>query len=62
LVIFQQLRFVLVGHRDPVPLGAQMAAQELELLTRDYTRLVREQTRLLNQLIATLKEDIPPGT
>ena len=39
-----------------------MAAQELELLTRDYTRLVREQTRLLNQLIATLKEDLPPGT
>jgi len=35
------------------------AAQELKLLTRDYARLVREQTRLLNQLTVTLKEDSP---
>ncbi len=35
------------------------AAQERKLLTRDYARLVREQTRLLNQLTVTLKEDSP---
>jgi len=35
------------------------AAQELKLLTRDYARLVREQTRLSNQLTATLKEYYP---
>ncbi len=35
------------------------AAQELKLLTRDYNRLVREQTRLVNQLTATLKEYYP---
>jgi len=35
------------------------AAQELKLLTRDYARLVREQTRLVNQLTATLKEYYP---
>lgn len=35
------------------------AAQELKLLTRDYARLVREQTRLGNQLTATLKEYYP---
>jgi hypothetical protein len=35
------------------------AAQELKLLTRDYDRLVREQTRLVNQLTATLKEYYP---
>ncbi len=35
------------------------AAQELKLLTRDYGRLVRQQTRLLNQLTATLKEYYP---
>lgn len=34
-------------------------AQELKLLTRDYQRLVRQQTRLLNQLTATLKEYFP---
>lgn len=34
-------------------------AQELKLLTRDYHRLVRQQTRLLNQLTATLKEYYP---
>jgi transposase len=35
------------------------AAQELKLLTRDYARLVREQTRRLNQLTVTLKEYYP---
>ena len=35
------------------------AAQELKLLTRDYGRLVRQQTRLVNQLTATLKEYYP---
>lgn len=34
-------------------------AQELKLLTRDYQRQVRLQTRLLNQLTATLKEYDP---
>ncbi len=34
-------------------------AQELKLLTRDYHRLVRQRTRLLNQLTATLKEYYP---
>jgi hypothetical protein len=35
------------------------SAQELKLLTRDYQRLVRQQTRVLNQLTATLKEYYP---
>jgi transposase len=34
-------------------------AQELKLLTRDYQRLVRQQTRLLNQLTVTLKDHYP---
>jgi len=34
-------------------------AQELKLLTRDYQRMVRQQTRLVNQLTATLKEYYP---
>jgi len=34
-------------------------AQELKLLTRDYQRLVRQQTRLVNQLTITLKEYYP---
>ncbi len=34
-------------------------AQELKLLTRDFSRLVRDQTRLVNQLTATLKEYYP---
>ena len=34
-------------------------AQELKLLTRDYQRQVRQQTRLVNQLTATLKEYYP---
>jgi transposase len=35
------------------------AVQERKLLTRDYARCVREQTRLVNQLTATLKEYYP---
>lgn len=35
------------------------AAQELKGLTRDYRRQVHLQTRLLNQLVATLKEYYP---
>lgn len=35
------------------------AAQELNLLTEDYHRQRREQTRLMNQLTATLKEYYP---
>jgi hypothetical protein len=35
------------------------AAQELKLLTEDYQRQVRTQTRLLNQLTATLKAYYP---
>jgi transposase len=37
------------------------AAQELKGLTRDYARQVRQQTRLLNQLTATLKAYYPRG-
>jgi transposase len=34
-------------------------AAELKILTRDYQRLVRQQTRLINQIKATLKEYYP---
>lgn len=34
-------------------------AQELKMLTRDHQRLVRQKTRLLNQLVITLKEFYP---
>lgn len=46
------------GHLEPVRPNSE-TAQELKLLTRDYQRLVRQQTRLLNQLTATLKEYYP---
>lgn len=46
------------GHLKPL-LPSSPEAQELKLLTRDHRRLVREQTRLLNQLTATLKEFYP---
>jgi transposase len=46
------------AHLQPLQPSSE-AAQELKLLTRDYARLVREQTRLLNQLTATLKEYYP---
>lgn len=40
-----------------VPSSAE--AQELKVLTRDHARLVRHQTRLLNQITITLKEYYP---
>lgn len=46
------------GHLEPLRPNSE-AAQELKLLTRDYQRLVRQQTRLLNQLTAALKEYYP---
>jgi len=46
------------GHLQPLRPNTE-AAQELKLLTRDYHRLVRQRTRLLNQLTATLKEYYP---
>jgi transposase len=46
------------AHLRPLVPGSE-AAQELKLLTRDYHRLVRQQTRVLNQLTATLKEYYP---
>ena len=46
------------GHLRPlVPNSPQ--AQELKLLTTDHQRLVKQQTRLINQLKATLKEYYP---
>jgi phosphoglycolate phosphatase-like HAD superfamily hydrolase len=35
------------------------AAQELKLLTEDYHRQIRQQTRLVNQLTHTLKAYYP---
>ena len=37
------------------------AAQELKLLTEDYQQQIRQQTRLVNQLTATLKTYYPRG-
>jgi len=52
--------FVRTDHAHLRPLQPSSApAQELKLLTRDYARLVRQQTRLVNQLTATLKEYYP---
>jgi transposase len=52
--------FVRTDHPHLQPLQpSSEAAQELKLLTRDYARLVRQQTRLVNQLTATLKEYYP---
>ena len=52
--------FVRTDHVHLRPLAPNSeAAQELKLLTRDYQRLVRQQTRLVNQLTATLKEYYP---
>lgn len=52
--------FVRTDHAHLRPLEPNSeAAQELKLLTRDYQRLVRQQTRLVNQLTATLKEYYP---
>ena len=46
------------GHLSPLRPSSE-AAQELKGLTRDYARHVRHQTRLLNQLTATLKAYFP---
>ena len=46
------------GHLAPLRPSSE-AAQELKGLTRDYTRQVRQQTRLLNQLTAALKGYYP---
>jgi transposase len=45
-------------HLQPVRPSSE-AAQELKGLTRDYARQVRQQTRTLNQLTATLKAYYP---
>src|SRR3989440_1547251 len=46
------------GHLAPLRPSSE-AAQELKGLTRDYARQIRQQTRLLNQLTATLKAYYP---
>src|SRR5438477_9648726 len=46
------------GHLAPLRPSSE-AAQELKGLTRDHARQVRQQTRLLNQLTATLKGYYP---
>lgn len=52
--------FLRTDHGQLVPLQpSSPAAQELKGLTRDYTRQVRQQTRVLNQLTVTLKEYYP---
>lgn len=52
--------FLRTDHDHLSPLRpSSEAAQELKGLTRDYTRQVRQQTRLLNQLIAALKAYYP---
>lgn len=52
--------FLRTDHHHLSPLQpSSEAAQELKGLTRDYTRQVRQQTRLLNQLTATLKAYYP---
>jgi len=52
--------FLRTDHPHLAALAPRSAeAQEMNLLTRDYARLVRQQTRLLNQLTSTLKEYSP---
>ena len=52
--------FLRTDHAHLRPLAPHSEpAQELKLLTRDHRRLVRQQTRLVNQLTATLKEYYP---
>ncbi|HJR51930.1 MAG TPA: IS110 family transposase [Gemmatimonadales bacterium] len=46
------------GHLAPLQPSSE-AAQELKGLTRDHARQVRQQTRLLNQVTATLKAYYP---
>jgi len=49
--------FVRTDHAHLRPLEPNStAAQELKMLTRDHYRLVRQKTRLLNQIRVTLKE------
>jgi len=47
--------------RLPPLLPSSEAAQELKLLTEDCQRQIRQQTRLVNQLTATLKAYYPRG-
>jgi len=48
--------FLRTDHAHLQPLRpSSEAAQELKLLTEDYQRQVRQQTRLVNQLTITLK-------
>lgn len=52
--------FVRTDHPHLRPLRpSSEAGQELKLLTEDYQRQVRQQTRLVNQLTATLKAYYP---
>ena len=52
--------FLRTDHTHLAPLRpSSEAAQELKGLTRDHARQVRQQTRLLNQLTATLKAYYP---
>jgi len=52
--------FLRTDHSHLTPLvPSSPPAQELKLLTRDYQRLVRQQTRVVNQLTVTLKEYYP---
>lgn len=54
--------FLRTDHAHLAPLQpSSPAAQELKYLTEDYQRLLRQQTRLLNQLTATLKAYYPRG-
>jgi len=46
------------GHLKPV-MPSSPESQELKLMTTDHQRLVEQQTRLINQLKATLKEYYP---
>lgn len=52
--------FLRTDHHHLSPLRPSSdAAQELKGLTRDYVRQIRQQTRLVNQLTATLKAYYP---
>lgn len=53
-------QFLRTDHAHLPPLRpSSVAAQEVKLLPRDHTRIVRQQTRTLNQLTSTLKEYYP---
>ncbi len=54
------VEFLRTDHAHLPPLRpSSVAAQEVKLLPRDHTRLVRQQTRMLHQLTSTLKEYYP---